>query len=257
MSTRSVRDALRAAAESHQPDRAAILARIRLGQASLDASRAPGRSRRRVAVRTAGMAATVAAVLGLGVAVTWAAVGNPVVRPQSHPASAMAPAPPAPPSPTPSHGGPSHAASAPTTTTTPSRSAPSSPAGTRAQQGFLWSGAAIDPKSIDNWTQGKVTLRTTETVTALQLRVQIVLTPYVASTGSWSTILAEDLVSSVEQQHDAVVYLFTLKPGVTLAPGTYVFGVQYNQATGRDHSKDTYQAVATAGGSTVDVSGGF
>ena len=79
MSTRPVRDALRAAAVAYQPDRAGMLARIQRGQAGLDGSRSPALTHRRAVVRVVGVAATVAAVLGLGVAVTWAAVGNPVL----------------------------------------------------------------------------------------------------------------------------------------------------------------------------------
>jgi hypothetical protein len=69
---------------------------------------------------------------------------------------------------------------------------------------------------------------------------------------------AEDLVTTVEQQRDALVYTFTLKPGVRLAPGSYIFAVQYGHAVGgRDPSRDSYQAIATASGTRVEVYGGF
>jgi len=254
MSTRPVRDALRAASAAYLPDRTAILARIRRGQAALDASRAPGLPRRRMLVRMAGVAATAAAVLGLSVAVTWAAVGNPVTGKRSHPESAVAPAPSDTPGLAQSHG----RSGRPSSSADASRSPVASPGNTRVQQGFLWSGGAIDTHSIDNWAQSNVTLRTSETMTALEVRVRIATTPYLSNTGLWSTVPAEDLVTTVEQQPDALVYLFRLKSGVRLAPGSYVFAAQYNHAVGgRDPSRDSYQAVAAAGDTRVEVYGGF
>jgi hypothetical protein len=126
------------------------------------------------------------------------------------------------------------------------------------QQGFLRSSGAIDAHSIDNWAQGNVTVVTSETLTALEVSVRIVATPDLSSTGAWSTVPADDLVTTVEQQPDALVYRFTLKPGIRLAPGSYVFAVQYGHAVGgRDPSRDTYHATATADGTRVEVGGGF
>ena len=65
-------------------------------------------------------------------------------------------------------------------------------------------------------------------------------------------------MTTVEQQPDALVYRFTLKPESRLGPGSYVFAVQYNHAVGgRDPSRDTHHTVATAGGTRVEVDGGF
>ncbi|GAA4465415.1 hypothetical protein GCM10023170_074660 [Phytohabitans houttuyneae] len=260
MSTDRVRSALRAAAAAHQPDRAAILTRIQRGQAATGASRAPRSNHRRTAV-AAGMAATVAAVIGLSVAVTWAAVrGETPQEPIAAPsATTVSPAPAAPPSAAagsvPSHG-PAHR---PPSAAQASRSPAASPSNSSAQQGFLWSSVAVDPHSIDNWAQSNVTLRNSQTVTALELRVRIALTPDVVNTGAWSTISADALVTTVEQQADALVYTFTLKPGMRLGAATHFFGVQYGHATGgRDPSRDTYQAVATADdGARAEVDGRF
>jgi hypothetical protein len=128
----------------------------------------------------------------------------------------------------------------------------------KGRQGFLRSSGAVDAESIDNWSQSNVTVVTSETLTALEVSVRIVATPNLSSTGAWSTVLAEDLVTTVEQQPDALVYRFTLKPGARLRPGSYIFAGQYNHAVGgRDPSRDTYRAVATAGGTRVAVDGGF
>jgi hypothetical protein len=244
MSSDRVRAALRAAAAAHQPDRAAILARIERGQAAAGPQRAPRIGRRRTAVRMAGIGVTVAAVLGLSVAVTWAAVSTDVLRKPSH-GPVMAPVP--------GSGSPEAVqrptapSRAPSGTRAP-RSPAASPSTTGAQQGFLHSSGAIDAHSIDNWTQSNVTVVTGETVTALEVTVRIAASPNLASTGAWSTVLAKDLVTTVEQQPDALVYRFTLKPGVTLGPASYVFAVQYGHAVGgRDPSRDTYRTVASGG----------
>jgi hypothetical protein len=255
MSSDWVRAALRAEAAAHQPDRAAILARIERGQAAAEAGRAPRTGRRRTAVRISGIGMTVAALLGLSVAVTWAAVGTDVLRRPAHgPMIASAPA-----------SGSSDAAQrpapagrAPSETHAP-RSPAASPSAKGVQQGFLRASGAIDAhNSINNWTQSSVTVVTSETLTSLEVSVRIAGSPNLASTGAWSTVLAEFLVTAIERQPDALVYRFTLKPGVTLAPASYVFGVQYNHAVGgRDPSRDTYHAVATANGTRAEVGGGF
>ncbi len=255
MSSDRVRAALRAEAAAHQPDRAAILAQIQRGQAALDPALTSRPGRRRAAVRMAGIGVMVAALLGFSVAVTWAAVGADVLRTASHGpmmASARASDSPAPVQ------RPVPASRAPSETHAP-RSPAASPSTNGAQQGVLRSSGAIDAhNSIDNWTQSSVTVAITQTVTALQVSVRIVASPNLSSTGAWSTVLAKDLDTSVEQQPDALVYRFALKPGSSLGPGSYVFGVQYNHAVGgRDPSRDTYDAVAVADGTRVEVGGGF
>jgi hypothetical protein len=103
-----------------------------------------------------------------------------------------------------------------------------------------------------------VTLVTSKTVAELEVSVRIAATPDLSSSGQWSTVPAEDLVTTIEQRPDGLVYRFTLKPGINLEPGSYTFAVQYHHAVGgRDASRDTYQAAATAGGTRVEVYGGF
>jgi len=251
MSSDQVRGALRAEAAAHRPDRAAILAWIERGQAAVDPARAPRIGHRHAAVRMAGIGMTVAAVIGLSMAVTWAAVGTDVPRMASN-ASAMAPAP---------------ASSSPRAVQTPNaasrapshapRSPAASPSNKGAQHDFFRSSGVIDGHSIDNWTQSNVTVVTSHTVTALEVTVRIAGSPNLASTGAWSSVLAEFLVTGIERQPDALVYRFTLKPGVTLAPASYVFAVQYNHASARDTSRDSYHLVATVNGTRVESTGGF
>lgn len=254
MSLDRVRAALRAEAAAHQPDRAAILARIERGQATINAAPAPRTGRPRAAARMAGIGMTVLALLGLSVAVTWAAVGTDVLRKPSH-GPMMAPAP---------ASGASQAVQSPATASRaqsashPPRSPAASPSIKATQQGFLRSIGAIDPDGVDNWTQASVTVVTSETLTALEVTVRVVATPNLASTGAWSTVLTQFLVTAIERQPDALVYRFTLKPGVTLAPASYIFAVQYNHAVGgRDPSRDTYHAAATVNGTRAEADGGF
>ncbi|MEY9963482.1 hypothetical protein ABIA33_001515 [Streptacidiphilus sp. MAP12-16] len=277
-----LRGDLKAEAASHRPDREAMLARIERGR------REPGRvaprrgkpvAARRSGFRVAGTAAAVAAVLGLSVAGTWAAVGHYT---DPRPVESSAPARPAPQvgtatstparshgssaAPTTGTGPPGHAATSPasavasaTATATATASSTASPtASTRVQQGFLWSDGSVDPNSIDNWSQSDITLKNHETITALDVRLRVALTPALANTGAWSTVPAADLVTTVTRDSDALVYEFTLKPGATLTPGTYEFAGQYNHASGgRDAGQDTYWATATARTTQVEVFGNF
>jgi hypothetical protein len=263
MSSELIRAKLRSETAAYQPDRSAILTRLRHGQATLDSPRVRRAARRRTVV-TAAMAATVATVLGFGVAVTWAAVRSEAPPPPPRAASpTVAATGPAPvvasktasatgPVIGPRHDRTSHPPSAAQTTPAPT----ASPTATAI---LLSAGGAVDPHSIDNWAQSNVTLRNSATMTTFELRVRIALTPQTASTGAWSTIAADDLTTRVEQQPDALVYTFTLKPGVRLAPATHLFGVQYSHAPGgRDPKQDTYQAFGTTADDTrVEVSGGF
>lgn len=262
MSAERVSAKLRTEAAAYQPDRAAILARLRQGQAILDSPRARSAARRRTVV-TVGMAATVATVLGFGVAVTWAAVRGEapseptrVVSPTAAtaPAASVASKSASPPGPV---VGPRHErTSRPPATTLPAQVPTASPT---AAPALLLAGGVVDPHSIDNWAQSNVTLRNSATMTAFELRVRIALTPQVGSTGAWSTIAADDLVTRVEQRPDALIYTFTLKPGARLVPASHLFGVQYSHAPGgRDPKQDTFRAVATAvDGTRAEVNGSF
>ncbi|MEY9968442.1 hypothetical protein ABIA33_006526 [Streptacidiphilus sp. MAP12-16] len=79
-----------------------------------------------------------------------------------------------------------------------------------------------------------------------------------ADTGTWSTVRAADLVTTVTRDGSVLLYEFTLRPGATLAPGSYEFAGQYNHAPGgRDAGQDTYQATASAHSTQVEVFGNF
>ena len=248
--------ALRAEADSHQPDRAAMLARIERGQFSAPVRGRRRRTSRRGGLRLAGIVMASAVGFGLSVAGTWAAVGVFSAPAPTEPVVTVV-------SPSPSVSATPSAGTAGTPSGTPS--APSASAGasnpagaTRVQQGFLWSDGSIDPYTTTGWSQSDITLKNHYTVTALDVKVTLAFTPGLASTGSWSTVPAAELVTTVTKQGGTLVYEFTLKPGATLAPGTYVFAGQYNHAAvGRDAGGDSYRATATGHGSSVEVYGNF
>ena len=123
--------------------------------------------------------------------------------------------------------------------------------------GFLSSAAVVDSHSISTWAQGNVTLTATRTITALDLVIAVAKTEGVRDAGKWTTIPADMVTTAVTEEKDRLVYRFTLKQGA-LAPGDYVFAVQYAHADGnRNPGGDTYGAVATADGSRAVVTGAF
>ncbi|MFC1400086.1 MULTISPECIES: hypothetical protein [Streptacidiphilus] len=252
---------LRTEAERHRPDREAMLARVERGQFS---GAVRGRRRRtsgRAGLRLAGIVLASAVGFGLSVAGTWAAVGEfsapkptePVVAVTTPSSVGSAEATPSP-SPSSAPASPSAGASSPSTAT----GTAGATGATRVQQGFLWSDGSIDPHSNTSWSQSNITLKNRYTVTALDVTVTLADTPGLSSTGAWSTVPAADLDTTVTSRNGTLVYEFKLKPGATLAPGSYVFAGQYNHAAGgRDAGQDTYRATATGHGSGAEVYGNF
>jgi hypothetical protein len=138
----------------------------------------------------------------------------------------------------------------------PPRPANTSPS-MRPVDGFLSSAAVIDGHSAGTWAQGNVTLTTTETITALDVVINVAKTAGVEDAGKWTTIPADLITMTVTEEKSRFVYRFTLRQG-TLAPGSYVFAVQYTHADGeRDPAHDTYGALATAGAERAGVTGAF
>jgi hypothetical protein len=247
-------------ADRHEPDRVAILARFEAGR---ETTRRPGLVHPRFLVTAAAAAAGVAVIAG-GI---WAATSR---HPTADQVGQVGPV-----KTTARQGGATSTAAVPQsphstalggsqaprhqTSPTPGKSSGGSPSTkAAAQQGFLWSDGSIDPHSSTNWAQSNIMLKNRETMTALDVKVRIAITAGVTSAGQWSTVGADILTMTVTKQKDALVYEFTLKPGATLAAGTYTFAAQYAHASGgRDAGQDTYAATATAHGSDVQVSGNF
>ena len=267
--------AIREEARRHEPDSAAIRARVECAMASGD--HAPGRGRhesRHVGTRLV----TPARVATAGVAALSVAGGGAWFLASQHaPVTAAGRGSfprTAPHGATHAQGG-SHgpgATNGRSATSTPgpgpqvtiTSSAPftlspsSSPGSTGAAQKFLSSHGAVDPASGGSWGQSDVTLTNTSPVTGLSLVLRLAATPGLTNAGSWSNIPNGAWTVTVTTNGGTLVYTFTLNPGQTLKPGKYEFAGQYTHATGaRSASGDTYQASATSSGSSTQVSGNF
>lgn len=251
---RDLRTVLHEEAERHQPDREAMLDRI--GRArTAPAPRSRARLLRSTIVaalpRPVAAAAAVATVLVLAVAgVRLANRSTPPPNPAAAtatPAASPTPMPTrpavrtgAPASPTSRPAGRASTSLGPATTGTPA----TQPA---VRDGYLGATAVLDPHSNQAWTQSNLTLTTTATITALTVVVRIDRTGGVTDAGHWSSVPVALMTGAVDVQSTVIVYRFTLNTGSTLAPGNYVFAVQFNHAaTARTPARDTYAATAYA-----------
>ncbi|MFE2418059.1 hypothetical protein [Streptomyces hokutonensis] len=265
---------LHEAAETHEPDRARILARLERGMAAQ--SRPDHRATRPPVfgwVRVVSATAAVASVLAIGGYAVASAVkgGSPAEQTVSvSPTPTPTPSPDAksrtpikPVAPKPSSGsGTSHSSSrasaSPTTSATASPSAPVLPPASGTQDGPLWSDGSIDPGSNDFWAQSDVTLKTTKQLTSLTVQLKVKLTGGVSSTGAWRSLPEQDFTQTVTEQDGFLVYTWVLKEGRTVPVGDWVFAGQYNhERGGRDAKDDSYSAAGTAAGQQLSVKGDF
>ncbi|MFF9686474.1 hypothetical protein [Streptomyces sp. NPDC014623] len=228
-----LRERLRAAAASHRPDRARMLARIERGTAQEPPAR-PARTPRAPMpwLRVAGAAVAVCGVLTAGAfAVTSAGQEEPADGQRA----AAEPTSPGPASPSPGRGG-------------------ALPAG----KGPLWSDGSLNPNSNDYWAQSEVTVKTARPLSALTVELRIALTGGVNTTGAWRSLPAQDFAASAREEGGFLVYRWALKPGRSVPTGTHTFAGQYNHAEGaRDTGRDDYTARARAAGEQTSVGGVF
>ena len=274
MMRRDVHDELRArlheAAETHEPHRERILARIERGMADPSGqSRHDHRATRPPVygwVRVVTATAAVAGVLAVGGYAVASAVKEDT--PQQTVATSPTPAaspdatsrPPAPPAPSadptpkkPPESRETTEAPAPRPTAT---AAP--PAAKGEEDGPLWSDGSVDPHSNDFWAQSNLTLKTDEQLTALTVRLKVAQTGGVTSAGAWRSLPEDDFTLTVEEEGGFLVYTWVLKEGRTVREGEWVFAGQYDhERGGRDAQDDSYAMTATAGGEQLSVAGGF
>jgi hypothetical protein len=241
---------LREEADRHRPDRGAMLDRIARGRGAHASAQ---RSRAHALLRPAAAAIAVAVVLVLAIAGVRVANRSPG---QDDVPVAVAPVTAAPVAAAPTTRPPeSPRASASSGTTTRTKEPPTA---RPARDGFLSSTGAVDPNSNNGWAQGNVVLENTRTLTALDVTVDVAMTPGLVETGRWSTVPANLLTAMSSRKGDRLVFRFTLARGATLAPGSYTFAVQFNHAAGRrSAADDSYAAEATGGDGHASVSGRF
>jgi hypothetical protein len=126
------------------------------------------------------------------------------------------------------------------TTSARSESSPTVPAGPLTATG------TVDSHSTQYWAQEDLTITTTHAIRGLHVVVAVSGGSSVQSTGWWSTILSQDIATTVSQIPGGLVYDITLGPGQTLQPTTYGFGFQFNRpASGHNFTLDTYTITAT------------
>ncbi|BEL12126.1 hypothetical protein Q0Z83_103170 [Actinoplanes sichuanensis] len=273
-----LRAALRAEADRHRPDRDAMLDRI-----TLAAMQDTGHGRRRAVlpggrrgprVRVAAVVAAVVTVFGGGGVGTWALAGAddrdeaipvPSVAPATTTASPVSTDPVSIAPSLPATGSPAESpAGRPTPSRTTSAATPSpsltkgQPGFTRVSQGPLWSDGSVDPDSGDTQGASVVTLKTTEELTALEVVIRVARTDGLVSRGGTKQVPGGSVSTTVTEEAGALLYRFTLSSADRLAPGTYTFTAKYTHPSGgRNAGGDTYEAIATAGGSALDVYGNF
>ncbi|MFJ3706542.1 MULTISPECIES: hypothetical protein [Streptomyces] len=228
-----LRERLRAAAASHHPDRARMLARVERGMAEEPPAR-PARVPRTAMpwLRVAGATAAVCGVLTAGAFAVASAGGE---EPEGGQRVAAGPASPGPTSPAAGRGG-------------------ALPAG----KGPLWSDGSLDPDSNSYWAQSEVTVKTAGPLSTLTVELRIALNGGVNTTGSWRSLPEEDFTVSAREEDGFLVYRWDLKPGRSVPAGTHTFAGQYNHAQGdRDAGRDDYTARARVAGEQVAVGGDF
>ncbi|WP_112241297.1 hypothetical protein [Kribbella monticola] len=233
---------LREAAESHEPNRARILARVERGMADPAVRhRTPSIARSWPRAAIVGMvAAATLATGGLAVAAIGGVPSLPAAAPTRTARTSPAPSPIVTSTSTPSARATS-TGQAPATTSPSPRSTPSG--ASRLQDGPLRSQGSIDVHSNPFWAQNDLFLKTTQQLTSLTVELRIAQTGGVQKTGNWQTLSSDDFIVTVQESGGALLYRWTLKPGRTVPTGEHEFAAQYNHAPGpRKTKRDTYHA---------------
>lgn len=93
------------------------------------------------------------------------------------------------------------------------------------------------------FTENNLTIKVSAPCTAFDVEIRIVRTPGVQNVG-WATTLSDSQATgSAAGENGVLVYRFTLKPGITIQPGNYVFEIRYNHDPGAGNQTDnTYVA---------------
>ncbi|MEY9931442.1 hypothetical protein ABH926_006091 [Catenulispora sp. GP43] len=246
------RKLLRQAAEAHEPDREAMLARIGQGMAQdSDARRARLYRRRRQASWAKISLAALAAVGVLGLGGLAVAAGVRQQAPEHPPAPVVV---------TPTG---QAASSQPTVSSArpPASSGSSTPhhsAAPSSADGVISARADVNAHSTVYWSQNDLTVDVAQPLTAMTVELRIAQTGGIQSTGNWLTAPPDDFTVTVTPAGGYLVYRWVLKPGRTIPAAQQIFAAQFNHQTGkRDAGKDTFLVQATASGRTSEVRGDF
>ncbi|GAA2740864.1 hypothetical protein [Kitasatospora cinereorecta] len=241
---------LREAADTYQPDRARMLARVQRGATG------SGVRHRTPSIRRSWPKAALAALATTGILATGGLAVAGMVGTPSPSATTTAPAVPS--ATATSVPAPSARPTEPAPSAAPNSSRPTASPGSRIQNGPLWSDASVDPHSTVYWAQSNLTLRTTQPLSALTVELRIAQTGGLQNTGNWRTLPSDDFTVTVQETGGALVYRWVLKPGRTVPVGQHRFAGQFNHATGvRSATGDGYRVDAQSAGGSASVWGGF
>ena len=252
-----IRRHLRKAAEAHQPDREAMLARVEQGMARRSGADRARRYRRRrqaswLKITLAGIAAV--AALGVGGFAVAAGIGQRTPQPP-HPTPVVV-------TPTGGDAGATPRPRPSVTKSTPPSSTPSTPSSRHsaapAADGAISARGAVNAHSNVYWEQNDLTVDVAQPLTALAVELRVTQTDGVQSTGSWRTLPPDDFTVTVTPADGFLVYRWILKPGLTIPAAEQVFAAQFNHTTGkRDAGRDSFVIQAVTAGRTVTVRGTF
>ncbi|MCT2593200.1 hypothetical protein LHJ74_25390 [Streptomyces sp. N2-109] len=223
MTDDELRGRLRGAARAHRPDRERMLARVERGMAESENPPLPPRPAAKPVtswLRVVSATAAVAGVCAVGGYAVASAARDEEPRPQSVARGSA----------------PEATAEAPSVTP----GSQSVPVGD-----LLWADGSVDPGSTVHWAQSNITVKVKKPLTALTVELRVAQNGKVADTGNWRSLPAEDFDVSAGEASGVLVYRWTLKDGLTVPPGEYVFAGQYNHAEGqRDAGDDSYAVEA-------------
>lgn len=126
-----------------------------------------------------------------------------------------------------------------------------------AQNSGVTSVGGVDTQSNPYWMQSDVNLTNSKQLTSLTVELRVARTSGVSSTGSFTSISGQSS-ASITVEGDDLVYRWTLNPGQTLQPGSYIFAGQFGHTVGdRDTTGDRYTVTGSGPGGPVALSGGF
>ena len=234
-----IRSALHDAAQAYQPSRTAIVNRVASGRA---ATRSKAKRLTYFSIRPVGAALAVAVTLVLSVVAVRSmnSVGpnNAAVDP---PAAAPVPA----------------SASPAPTTARPGATSTRQPRRSATPPNFLSCAGAVDPHSVETWSQNNVTISNTKVLDSLRITLKVALTAGTADAGRWTTVPNSDMTITVTRQATVLTYVYALNQGKTLAPGKYTFAAQFTHHSGRNAKQDSYAVTASTAGADAKLAGTF
>ena len=255
LTVEQIRSALHDTAQAYQPSRAAIELRVAHGRAA-PAGKGRHGARAYFTMRPVGAALAVVVISVLSVfAFRSGILRPPVADPPATAPVAAAPSPSPAPSTTSNRAGASSGHSR--LPTTPSRSGAPSSASRSTPAGFLSAVGAVDPNSVDTWSQNNVTISNTAAVTSLLITIKVALTAEAADAGRYTTVPNSDITVTVTRDATTMTYSYALRTGATLAPGSYIFAAQFVHHAGRDAGRDSYSVAAQAGSADATLDGTF